>query len=90
MPLAAIGAVAGLIGGSLVGRTLPFIGTYRMPLVAGVGLAVFTFVMAIVGVFLLSIIINALAPTFGGEKNSGLGRFGGEIHRHPLLRTLDG
>ena len=70
-PLAAIGAVAGFIGGSVIGRTLPFIGgTYRIPMVAGLGLAVFTFVMAIVGMFILSVIINALAPSFGGEKNS--------------------
>jgi hypothetical protein len=70
LPLAAIGSVAGFIGGSLIGRTLPFIGTYRMPLVAGIGLAIFTLVMAVVGVFILSLVINALAPTFGGEKNS--------------------
>jgi hypothetical protein len=70
VPLAAIGSVAGFIGGSLIGRTLPFIGTYRMPLVAGIGLAIFTLVMAVVGVFILSLVINALAPTFGGEKNS--------------------
>jgi Yip1 domain len=69
-PLAAIGAVAGFIGGSIVGTSLPFIGTYRVPLVTGLVMAVFTFVMAIVGVFLLSIIINALAPNFGGAKNS--------------------
>ena len=69
-PLAIIGPVAGFIGGSLIGHTLPFIGTYRTPIIAGVGLAVFTFVMAFVGVFILSLIINALAPSFGGEKNS--------------------
>ena len=70
VPLAAIGAVAGLVGGSIIGRTIPFIGSYRVPLVAGVSLAVFTFVMAIVGVVILGLIINALAPSFGGEKNS--------------------
>jgi hypothetical protein len=70
-PLAAIGAVAGLIGGSLIGFTVPFAGTYRVPLVAGVAGAVFTFVMAIVGVFILSLVINALAPTFNGQQNSG-------------------
>jgi hypothetical protein len=69
-PLAAIGAVAGLIGGSLVGVSLPFMGTYRVPIVAGLVTAIFTFVMAIVGVFVLSLIIDALAPTFGGEKSS--------------------
>jgi hypothetical protein len=69
-PLAAIGAVAGLIGGSLIGFTVPFGGTYRVPLAAGVAAAVFTFVMAIVGVFVLSLVINALAPTFNGQQSS--------------------
>src|SRR5437867_2651508 len=70
VPLAAIGAVAGLIGGSIIGTTLPFIGTFRTPLLTGVVFAVFTFVMAIVGVFILSLINNALAPTFAAEQNS--------------------
>jgi hypothetical protein len=70
LPLAAIAAVAGLIGGSLVGQSLPFIGTYRTPIATGVGLAVFSLVTAVIGVFLISLIINALAPTFGAQKNS--------------------
>ena len=70
VPLAAIGAVAGFVGGSIIGRSLPYIGSYRVPLATGLGIAVFTFVMAIVGVFILSLIINALAPSFGGEKDS--------------------
>ena len=69
-PLAALGAVAGLIGRSLVGVTLPFAGTLRVPLVTSLVTSIFAFVMAVVGVFVLSLIINALAPTFGGEKNS--------------------
>jgi hypothetical protein len=70
VPLAAIGSVAGFIGGSMIGRTIPFIGTYRVPLIAGLGLAIFSFIMAIVSVFVISLIINALAPSFGGEKNT--------------------
>jgi hypothetical protein len=70
MPLAAIGAIAGFIGGSIVGTTIPFVGTYRAPILAGLTSAVFVFVMAIVGVLILAFIINALAPTFGGQKNS--------------------
>jgi hypothetical protein len=69
-PLAAIGAVAGLIGGSIVGMTLPFVGTYRVPITTGIAMAIFTLVMAVVGVFVLSLIIDALAPTFGGQKSS--------------------
>jgi hypothetical protein len=70
VPLAAIGAIAGFIGGSIVGRTSVFLGTYRVPLLSGLILALFTFCMAIVGVFVLSLVINALAPTFSGEQNS--------------------
>jgi hypothetical protein len=70
-PLAAIGAAAGFIGGSLIGHDLPFVGSYRVPIMAGLIGAVFTFAMAIVGILILSFIINALAPTFGAEKNSG-------------------
>lgn len=70
MPLAAIGAIAGFIGGSLVGMSVPFLGRYRVPITAGLTGAVFTFVLAIVGVFILAFIINALAPTFGAQKDS--------------------
>ena len=70
VPLAAIGAVAGFIGGSIVGTSLPFIGTYRVPLMTGLVLAVFKVCMSVVGVFILSFIIKALAPTFGAEQNS--------------------
>jgi len=69
VPLAAIGAVAGIIGGSLVGISVPFGGTIRVPLSASLVTAVFTFVMAVVGVLIVSFVINALAPTFGGQQN---------------------
>jgi uncharacterized membrane protein len=70
IPLAAIGAVAGFIGGSLVGTTVPFLGTYRVPIVTGLVAAVLAFVFAILGVFILAFIINALAPTFGAQQDS--------------------
>ena len=69
VPLAAIGAVAGFIGGSIVGTSIGF-GAFRVPLVTGLTIAIFSFVMAIVGCFIISLIINALAPTFGGTKDS--------------------
>ena len=70
IPLAAIGAVAGFIGGSLVGTTVPFLGTYRVPIMTGLVGAVLAFCFAILGVFILAFIINALAPTFGAQKDS--------------------
>jgi len=69
-PLAAIGAVAGFIGGSVIGRTVPFVGTFRVGLVPGLVGAVFTFGLALLGIAILSVIINALAPTFGAQKDS--------------------
>ena len=70
VPLAAIGAIAGFAGGSIIGRTLPYLGTYRVSFMSGILVALFTFCMAIVGVFVLSLVINALAPTFGGQQDS--------------------
>src|SRR5437867_2329339 len=69
-PLAAVGAVAGFIGSSIIGQNTFFLGTFRLPIVAGLIAAVVSFVAAIVGVIILALIINALAPTFGAEKNS--------------------
>src|SRR5262252_1828608 len=68
-PLVAIGAIAGFIGGSIIGRTIPFIGTYRVGIVPGVIGAVFVFVMGIIGVAIVSLVINALAPTFGAQPD---------------------
>ncbi len=69
-PLAAIGAVAGFIGGSIIGRTVPFVGTYHVGLTAGLAGAVLSFVMAIVSVAILAVVINLLAPTFDAQKDS--------------------
>jgi len=68
-PLAGISVLCGFIGSTVIGMSLPFVGTFRTPIVAGIGVAVFSFVMAFVGIFIISLVINALATTFGGEKN---------------------
>jgi Yip1 domain len=52
-----------------VGRSFGILGTYRLPLTTGLGLAIASLVLAAVGAVLLSIVIDALAPTFGAEKN---------------------
>ena len=70
MPLAAIGPLASIIGMSLVGISLPFMGgTYRAPLTTSVTHAIASYILTLVGVFIIALIVNALAPTFGGEKN---------------------
>ncbi len=68
LPLAAIAAVAGFISASLIGMTL-LGATTRMPIVWGVVMLVYQLVMAVVSVFVVGFIIDALAPSFGGQKN---------------------
>ena len=68
-PLAAIGPIASIIGMSVVGISVPFLGTVRTPILSSALYAIVAFVLALVGVFVLALIINALAPTFSGEKN---------------------
>ena len=69
IPLAAIGPIAQAIGSSVFGYTLPFLGTYRTPIVSAITGAIVTYVLTLVGVYVLSLIIDALAPTFNGTKN---------------------
>jgi len=69
MPLAAIGPIATLIGWSVFGVSVPFAGTYRVPLGANLGSAVVRYVLGLVAVFALALIIDGLAPSFGGQKS---------------------
>jgi len=68
LPLAAIGAVAGFIGLSFIGMSVPF--SYRVPMVTGLVGAAVGLAIQLATVFVLGLIIDALAPKFGGEKNS--------------------
>jgi hypothetical protein len=69
-PLAAIGPVASIIGIAIIGVPLPMGGSYRVPLTSAIGQAVITFILALVGTYVLALIIDALAPTFGGTKDN--------------------
>jgi Yip1-like protein len=68
LPLAAIAALAGFIGVSLIGTTIPFMGTMRVGIVWGLVGAIVALVMAVVMVYVMGFIIDALAPTFGAQK----------------------
>jgi hypothetical protein len=65
IPLALIPAIASFIGGTIMPGAFHFGATYL------VGMAVVSFVSALVGVFLSSYVIDFLAPNFGSEKNLG-------------------
>jgi hypothetical protein len=68
--LAAIPAVFGFLKHSVIGIGVPFLGTYRAGIGAGLTGMVVSFVLALASVYILSLIVNALAPTFGGQKDS--------------------
>ncbi len=68
MILAAIGPIAGLIGAQLFGYSaLGF--TYKPPLGSSIALAVLSYVLSLASVYVMALIIDALAPNFGGTRN---------------------
>jgi hypothetical protein len=69
--LAAIPPVCGFIGMSLIGMTLPVVGTVRVGILTGVASAVIQYLLAFVVVYVLGLVITALAPTFDAQKNEG-------------------
>ena len=68
MILAVIPAVAGFIGMSLIGVNA-FGFSVRIPLVNGIVNMVVSYVLSLAMVYVLALITDALAPTFGGQKN---------------------
>lgn len=69
MPLAAIGPVASVIGMSMVGMSFMGSGTFRVPFGSALAHAVVSYALSLAGVFILALIIDALAPTFAGTKS---------------------
>lgn len=67
--LAAVAPLASVIEASAFGIRLPFGGVYRVPLASAAASAVVRYAVALVTVYVLALIIDALAPTFGGKKN---------------------
>ncbi|HTJ07268.1 MAG TPA: Yip1 family protein [Caldimonas sp.] len=66
--LAAIPAICGFIGWTLVGGGMMGI-SYRMSLGAGLVQLVVGYLLSLGLVWVLALIVNALAPTFGGSKD---------------------
>jgi hypothetical protein len=69
MPMAAFAAVMSFIRMSVIGVNLPFGGTIRTPFVSGLFSSVLTFVMGLIGLYLVGLIINMLASPFGGQQD---------------------
>ena len=68
MILAVIPAVAGFIGMSLIGINAMGM-SMRVPLISGLVNMVVGYVLSLAMIYVLSLIADALAPTFGGQKN---------------------
>lgn len=69
-PLVIVSVICGFIGMTVFGITVPFAGTVRMHLGEALLNAILGLITTFVGLFVLSLIINALAPSFGGQKDS--------------------
>jgi Yip1-like protein len=68
MILAAIGPIALLIGQQLIGISMLGV-TWKPSITYSVGMAVISYVMSLVVVYVAALIIDALAPSFNGTKD---------------------
>jgi hypothetical protein len=96
--LAAIPAICAFIGYTLVGAGA-FGVTYRLPIATGLVQMVVGYLLSLAIVYVLALIVNALAPTFGGTKDmvaalkvvaygSTAGFVGGVFSLLPMLAWL--
>jgi hypothetical protein len=67
--LAAIPVVFAFIDMSLIGMNVPFGGFMRLGIGAGLTTMVLSYVLSLAGVYVVALIVDALAPTFGGQKD---------------------
>ncbi len=67
--LAVIPAIAIIIGYGVVGISIGFLGNFKYPIEWAVVYGILTYILSIVGVYILSIVINALAPNFASKQN---------------------
>jgi hypothetical protein len=67
--LAAIPAVCRFIGISIVGVSIPMVGTFRDSIGFGLVEAIVFYVLAFVIAYVMALITNVLAPIFRAQKN---------------------
>src|SRR3546814_4186801 len=67
--LAAIGPVAGLIGGQVFGYRFLNV-SFHPPLGGAIVSALLSYALTLAAVYVVALVIDALATTFGGQKNS--------------------
>jgi hypothetical protein len=67
--MAAIPAVVQFISLGLIGKSIPFLGYYRTGIGEALVTAITYYALSLLLIFIMTLIVEALAPTFGGEKN---------------------
>jgi hypothetical protein len=67
--LAAIPAVCQFLKLGVFGYSLPFLGTMHIGMGWALSAAIKAYLAALIGVYVVALIVNALAPTFGGHKD---------------------
>jgi hypothetical protein len=69
MILAAVPAVAQFLGNWLIGQRIPFYGTFRYGFGSGLLRAIMFYGMTLASVYVIGLIINALAGSFASRKD---------------------
>jgi hypothetical protein len=67
--LAALGPIAMFFKSTMIGTQVPFLGNFRLDMGTGLVQLVLGYVLGLVSVYVFALIVNALAPTFGGQKD---------------------
>ncbi len=67
--MAAIPAVALFLSSAVIGVSVPFLGAYRVGATSALSHAVLVYLLGLVGVYIVALIVDALAPTFNGQKS---------------------
>ena len=70
IPLAALPAIFGFLQMSVIGTTVLFGGTVRLGIGIGLTQMIVGYLLGLASVYVTAMIINALAPTFAGQKDS--------------------
>ncbi len=67
--LAAIPPIFTFLKMSLIGATVPFAGTFRIGVGAGLTQLILSYVLSLAMFYVVALIIDALAPNFGGTRD---------------------
>jgi hypothetical protein len=67
--LAAIPAICGFIGLSVIGLSVTGMGTVRIGVATGLVNAIVGYLLSFLIIYVVALIVDSFAPTFGGRKN---------------------